>query len=181
MKHNNLFKLLISIIICQLAGIVGSIFTIKEIKDWYIYLNKPSFNPPNWIFGPVWTILYVLMGISLYLVWKNGFAVKNNIKTLGKKPWNRYSEKFWFGSWQKINIISIFCLQLLLNTLWSIIFFGMNQPGIAFFELLMLWVSILYMMINFYRVSKISSLLLIPYLLWVSFAGFLNLFIWILN
>ncbi|MFA6190170.1 MAG: TspO/MBR family protein [Candidatus Staskawiczbacteria bacterium] len=181
MKYNNIVKLVISIIICELAGVVGSVFTVSEIRNWYSGLNKPFFNPPNWIFGPVWTTLFILMGISLYLVWNNNWKPQNKLNLKGKKPWNSLSEKFLTGSWQKANLILIFSIQLILNILWSIVFFGMHSPGAAFFILLMLWVAIVFTIINFYRVSKISALLLAPYILWVSFAGFLNFIIWMLN
>ncbi|MCX6721111.1 MAG: tryptophan-rich sensory protein [Candidatus Staskawiczbacteria bacterium] len=181
MKSKNFFKLLISIIICELAGAAGAIFTTPQIGTWYMFLTKPAFNPPSWIFGPVWTALFVLMGISLYLVWTKNFVVKNELKIKKRKAWNKLSQKFFTGEWQKANIILIFTTQLGLNALWSIIFFGMHFPAAAFFELLMLWFAILYTIINFYRVSKTASYLLIPYILWVSFAGVLNFFIWILN
>jgi tryptophan-rich sensory protein len=181
MKFNNLLKLLASIIICELAGAVGSVFTTSAINGWYKGLIKPGFNPPNWIFGPVWAILFVLMGISLYLVWSKKFVVKNELKIKRRKAWNKWSEKFFIGPWQKTNIIIIFYLQLLLNVLWSVIFFGAHSPGAAFFELLMLWVSVIYTIINFYRVSKTAAWLLLPYILWVSFAAILNYFIWIIN
>lgn len=181
MKINNSIKFLLSIIICELAGAVGSIFTIPSINGWYITLNKTTLNPPNWVFGPVWTMLFLLMGISLYLVWSKKFIVEYNLKTSKIKAWNPWFQKFWSGSWQKINVILIFATQLFLNILWSIIFFGLHQPGVAFFELLMLWVAILYTIMNFYRISKPASYLLIPYILWVTFAGFLNYSIWMLN
>ncbi|MCX6718464.1 MAG: tryptophan-rich sensory protein [Candidatus Staskawiczbacteria bacterium] len=181
MKYNNLYKFLVSIIICELAGAVGAGFTTPEINNWYQSLNKPGFNPPNWIFGPVWTVIFVLMGISLYLVWSERFLVNNKINFKGRKPWNKLSQKFLSGKWQKANIIIIFAVQLVLNILWSVIFFGMHSPGVAFFELLMLWVAIIYTIINFYRVSKTAAYLLLPYILWVSFAGILNYFIWIAN
>ena len=181
MKYNNLLKFLTSIIICELAGVVGSIFTTSQIRFWYNGLNKPSFNPPNWIFGPVWTTLFVLMGISLYLVWIKNWEPKNKIVLKNRKPWNKWSRKLLSGSWQKANIISIFATQLVLNILWSIIFFGAHSAGVAFFELLMLWFAIIFTIINFYRVSKAAAWLLLPYLLWVSFAGVLNYFLWVLN
>jgi tryptophan-rich sensory protein len=181
MKFNEAIKLSVSIIICELAGVIGAIFTTPEISGWYVGLKKPFFNPPSWIFGPVWTILFVLMGVSLYLVWQKKFEIKNQIYNSNKKAWNKWSEKLWTGSWKKINIIIIFCVQLLLNILWSIIFFRMHNLGFAFFELLILWVAIIYTMLNFYRVSKTSSYLLIPYFLWVSFAGILNFAIWMIN
>jgi len=180
MKFNKVIKLSISIIICEFAGVIGSIFTTPSIGGWFKNLNKPSFNPPNWIFAPVWSLLFLLMGISLYLVWEKNWVVKNKIG-LQKKAWNRYSEKFWQGSWQKANIILIFSVQLFLNILWSVVFFGKHSPNVAFFVLLMLWFAILSTIINFYRVSKASAYLLLPYILWVSFAGVLNFYLWILN
>ncbi|MCX6724376.1 MAG: tryptophan-rich sensory protein [Candidatus Staskawiczbacteria bacterium] len=181
MKYNNLIKLLASVIICELAGVVGSFFTVSQIGTWYRGLNKPFFNPPNWIFGPVWTTLFILMGISLYMVWSKKFVVKNELDFRKKKAWNRWSQQFFNGKWQKANIVIIFILQLFLNVLWSIIFFGWHSLGAAFFELLMLWFAIIYLIINFYRVSKAAAYLLLPYILWVSFAGILNYLIWVLN
>lgn len=178
---NKLVKLVISVVICQLAGGVGSIFTVSEIATWYAVLNKPFFQPPNWLFGPVWTLLFLFMGISLYLVWEKNWQIKFDFGKLKGKAWNKYSEKFWMGSWQKANLILIFCAQLVLNVLWSVIFFSMHNLGLAFFELVMLWFAILYLIFNFYRVSKISSYLLVPYILWVSFAGILNLAVWLIN
>ena len=180
MSFNSLVKLLISIIICELVGTVGAVFTTPQINTWYKSLNKPLFNPPNWVFGPVWTVLFVLMGISLYLVWSKEFIVKNQIGNF-KKTYNKWSQKLLSGSWQKANIILIFATQLVLNVSWSVIFFGIHFASAAFFELLMLWFAILFLSVNFYRVSKIAALLLLPYILWVSFAGILNYFIWILN
>jgi len=181
MNFDKIAKFLISIIICEFAGIIGSFFTVPQINSWFKNLNKPSFSPPNWIFGPVWTILFVMMGISLYLVWSKKWEAKNKIGSEKAKSWNSLSDKFFTGSWQKANIILIFAFQLILNILWSVIFFGAQLPGVAFFEILMLWMAILFMIINFYRVSKLSGLLLVPYILWVSFAAVLNYALWILN
>jgi len=154
MKTKNFFKLTIAVAVSELAGAVGAIFTTSAISNWYVNLIKPELNPPNWIFAPVWTTLYALMGISLYLVWKN--------------------------NWKK-NALIIFGVQLFLNALWSFIFFGLKLPGVAFFEILALWLAILYTIINFYRISKASAYLLLPYIFWVSFAAYLNYFIWIFN
>lgn len=185
MEYNKLLKLVTSIIICELAGAIGSFFTTSQIGapsgSWYRGLNKPSFNPPNWIFGPVWTTIFILTGVSLYLVWSKNWNPKNKINFKGKKPWNTLSGKFLSGSWQKANIILIFVLQLALNILWPVIFFGMHAIGAAFFELLMLWFAIIFMTVNFYRVSKAAALLLLPYILWVSFASILNLIIFLIN
>ncbi|MFP4403398.1 MAG: TspO/MBR family protein [Nanoarchaeota archaeon] len=158
MKLINIIKLIISIIICQLAGVIGSIFTVNTIATWYETLNKPFFNPPGFIFGPVWIILYFLIGISLYSVWSK----KINTKT------------------KKLAII-IFFIQLILNAMWSIIFFGLKSPFFAFIEIIFLWIFIFLTMFYFNKISKIATYLLIPYLLWVSFALILNFSIYLLN
>lgn len=181
MKLKDLNKLAIAIIISELAGTIGSIFTVSEIRNWYITLQKPALNPPNWIFGPVWTTLFVLIGVSLYLVWKEDWKVKYPLLHSSKKTWNPWSKRLWSGDLQKQNIIAIFVLQYVLNILWSYIFFGLHLPNWAFFEILALWSAIVYMIVNFYRVSKPAAYLLIPYLLWVSFAAYLNFAIWMLN
>jgi len=148
----NPIKLLISILIAQGAGIIGGLFTASSVKTWYLTdLVKPSFNPPSWVFAPVWTFLFLLMGIALYLVWNK----KNNL--------------FWF--W----------VQLLLNLLWSILFFGLHSPMLAFYEILVLWFAIFMTIIKFRQYHKTASYLLWPYLAWVSFASFLNYSIMILN
>ena len=148
----NFSKLFISLFITQLAGIIGSIATATSVKSWYLLnLNKPSFNPPSWIFAPVWTILFILMGVSLYLVWNK----KNNL--------------FWF--W----------IQLFLNTLWSFLFFGFRSSSLAFYEIIFLWLTIFITIIKFWQYKKSASILLWPYLAWVSFASFLNYSIMILN
>lgn len=157
MKINNTLKLIISLIIPQLAGALGSFFTFDSLKDWYVVLEKPALNPPSWIFGPVWTILFLLMGFALYLVWKD-----EDMKSKGLAYWT-------FG------------IQMVLNALWSIIFFGLNNPGIAFIEIILLWLAIVASIITFSKISKLAAWLLIPYILWVSFASYLNYSIWILN
>jgi tryptophan-rich sensory protein len=152
-----LLPLLISILIALLAGFIGSFFTTSSISTWYAFINKPFFSPPNWIFAPVWSFLYILMGISAFLIWQK----RDNSKI---KP-----AMIFYG------------IQLVLNTLWSIIFFGMHNPGLALLEILILWVFISITLIEFYRINKTAGLLFIPYLLWVSFASILNYAIWILN
>jgi translocator protein len=151
-----ILKLVLSIIVCQLAGIIGSIFTSRSVTTWYTTLIKPSFNPPSWIFGPVWLTLYALMGISLYLIIKDGF------------PGKEY-------------LLIAFGAQLLLNTLWSISFFGLQNPLLGFINIILLWVMIVVTMVLFYPVSISASLLMVPYLLWVSFAAVLNYFLMKLN
>ncbi len=152
-----MIKLFISILVTQLAGIVGALFTTPSISGWYAGINKPSFNPPNWLFGPVWTVLYLLMGVSLYLVWsqKGGVGTKSAL--------------VFFG------------IQLGLNMLWSIIFFGMQMPSLAFAEILILLTFIVLTIVKFYPISRWSAYLLVPYALWVSFASILNFAIFRLN
>jgi tryptophan-rich sensory protein len=154
----NIIKLAVSILICLSAGFVGSIFTTPSIPGWYASLQKPSFSPPNWLFAPVWTILYALMGISLYIIWSRGLQ-NNKVK----------------------NAVFAFGIQLLLNTLWSILFFGLKSPFLAFLEIIILWFAILITIIKFYKISKKAGLLLLPYIFWVSFALILNFFIVKLN
>ncbi|MDO8741158.1 MAG: TspO/MBR family protein [Candidatus Woesearchaeota archaeon] len=158
MKIKNTYKLIFSIIICQLAGLIGSFFTASSIGTWYAALQKPSFNPPNWIFGPVWVALFLLMGISLYLVWEKGIKAKG-VKTA----------------------LIFFGIQLLLNMLWSIIFFGLRSPLYASIEIIILWLAILFTIIKFYNISKPAAYLLVPYILWVSFAVVLNISIVLVN
>lgn len=158
MKISNPIKLIISLVICQLAGIIGSLFTMSKIPTWYMTISKPELAPPNWIFGPVWTTLFILMGIALYLVWKQG-TIRKDVKIA----------------------LYIFGTQLILNVLWSIIFFGLENPGSAFVEIISLWISILLSIIYFYKINKTAGYLLIPYIAWVSFASYLNFMIWWLN
>jgi tryptophan-rich sensory protein len=153
-KYLEAAKLLGFILLCLLAGVIGALFTATGPTSWYSHLVKPSFNPPNWIFGPVWTLLYILMGISLY------FAVK---KKVGLKA------------------IKIFAIQLLLNTLWTILFFGLNNILFALVEVVILLGFIIWTIKAFYKKSEVSSYLLIPYALWTSFATILTLAIYLLN
>ncbi len=178
---NNPIKFIISVVVSELAGVVGAIFTTSSVTTWYATLNKPALNPPAWVFGPVWTTLYFLIGISLYLVWKRDWKIVNHFWENRDKPWNPISKRLWQGDWQKANVIAIFLVQYILNILWSLVFFGLHQPAWAFFVIVALWVSIIYLIINFYRISKTAAWLLAPYFLWVSFAAYLNLAIWALN
>lgn len=158
MSKTKIFKFLLAILICQAAGLVGFIFTRPAISSWYMGIEKPSFNPPNWIFAPVWTLLFLLMGISLYLVWKKG-----------------WQEKIVRSA------IFVFSAQLILNIVWSLLFFGLKSPFFAFVEIIILWLAIFLTIIKFNKVSSTAGLLLLPYIIWVSFAAFLNFFIWRLN
>ena len=136
------------------AGYVGSRFPVDE---WYAELVKPSWNPPNWLFGPVWTTLYLLMAIAAWLVWRrSGFA--GAAIPLG-----------------------MFLLQLVLNAAWSWLFFGRHAMGTALAEIILLWIAILVTLVGFWRLNAVSGILMLPYLLWVSFAAFLNYTLWRLN
>ena len=154
----NWLKFIISIVLVWVVGVSGSLFTASSVNSWFPSLVKPSFNPPSWVFGPVWTILYIMIGISLYLVW----TTKAN-KIFKKKA-------YW-----------IFGIQLVLNAMWSIAFFGAQNPGLAFIVIVLLWISIILTMIEFYKIRKAAGYLLVPYFLWVSFASVLNFAIWVLN
>ena len=151
-------KLIISLLIPLVTGFVSGFFTSGGVKGWYATANKPSFNPPAWIFAPVWTLLYILMGIALYLVWKS-----NPPKQLKKTA------------------IVLFAVQLALNFCWSFIFFYFQQTGWAFVEIIAMWLMIQLTIIYFGKISRTAAWLLIPYLAWVSFAALLNYSIWQLN
>ncbi len=176
MKINNTFKLIIAIVVSELAGIIGSVFTAPSIDGWYAGIVKPAINPPAWVFGPVWTTLFALMGIAAFLIWSS-YAKASEDKKKGVK----------------IALI-LFGIQLVLNTLWSIIFFGLQSPGGALIEIIFLWIAILGTIIAFAKISppsssiwtteghgRLAAWLLVPYILWVSFAAYLNYSIWMLN
>ncbi|MCE9644074.1 tryptophan-rich sensory protein [Candidatus Parcubacteria bacterium] len=141
--------------LAQGAGILGSLFTAPSIGTWYATLVRPELSPPNWVFAPVWTTLFLLMGIAAFLVWRQG---RKGRVALG-----------------------IFLLQLVLNTLWSILFFGLQSPGAALVDIVFLWLAIVATIIAFARVSTPAAWLLAPYIAWVSFAAYLNYAIWTLN
>ncbi len=151
-------KLIISILIPLLVGTTAGLFTSSGVNGWYAAANKPWFNPPNWIFAPVWTTLYVLMGIALFLVWRSDAAA--GIKKTA---------------------ITLFAVQLVLNFFWSLIFFKLQQPGWAFAEIILMWLMILITILWFGKISATAAWLLVPYICWVSFASVLNYSIWRLN
>lgn len=125
--------------------------------DWYLALNKPDWHPPTWVFGPVWSTLYLMMAVSAWLVWQQG------------------------GFARQLRPLTLFLVQLVLNAAWSPLFFGLKQPGIAFAEILLLWLAIAATIVSFHRVHRIAAWLLVPYIAWVSFAAFLNGVLWQLN
>jgi benzodiazapine receptor len=147
-----------SVVICLLAGVIGSFFTTPNIATWYASLNKPWFTPPSWVFGPVWTTLFILMGISLFLVLREG--------------WERKDVQI--GT-------AIFGVQLLLNVLWSYLFFGLQSPLYGLIGIAALWIAILVNIIWFFRISRPAAILLVPYIIWVSIASALNYGIYVLN
>lgn len=157
-KKVNWPRLIFAIVLCEAAGIIGSVFTFSAIPTWYASLIKPSFNPPSWVFGPVWTILYLLMGISLYLIISKGLK-KKEVKAA----------------------VNLFVWQLIANSLWSIIFFGMKNVQLALIEIIVLLVLVFTTIQKFYMINRVAAYLLVPYFLWGSFATFLTYCIWILN
>lgn len=151
-------KLVCSVSACLLTGLLGSFVTTDSVTTWYADLARPSFTPPDWAFGVVWPILYVMMGISAFLIWNSGITRKQVKVALG-----------------------LFAFQLLLNGLWTPIFFGLHMLSLALAEIILLWVAILMTILAFWRISKTAAYLIIPYILWVSFAIALNAALWHLN
>jgi tryptophan-rich sensory protein len=147
----NWFQLIGAIVLCQAAGILGAFFTVKAIPAWYAKLKKPSFNPPNWIFGPVWTVLYTLMGVVLYRLWQ-------------LEP----------GTDGRFLALFLFFLQLALNALWTPIFFGLRALWPALIEVLLMLAAIIVVTLQLTRVDMVSAWLMAPYIVWVSFATRLN-------
>lgn len=156
--QSKIFKLFLSIALCEMVGVIGSVFTYPSIPVWYAALEKPSFSPPNWVFAPVWTSLFALIGISLYLILEEGLENKR-VRT---------------G-------LLIFGLQLVLNATWSLLFFGLHNIFYALLDIILLWFAILLTIHNFGRINRKAAYLLVPYILWVSFALVLNFYVWVLN
>lgn len=146
-----------SLLLPQLVGTVGALFTFPAIASWYVFLEKPFLSPPNWIFGPVWTALYLMMGVSFYLI-------------LTSKP-TKFTSK----------AIQLFLIQMFFNLIWSIVFFGMQSTGGGLVVIIALWIAILLTILKFSKISRNASILLLPYLAWVTFASYLNLSLFLLN
>lgn len=151
-------KLIISVTIPVATGAIAGLFTASSVNGWFLTIIKPSFNPPSWLFAPVWTALYIMMGIACFLVWNSKVDVKLKNKALG-----------------------FYMVQLLLNFLWSLIFFYAHQPGWALFDIILMWGMILSTILQFGKISSTAAWLLVPYISWVSFAAVLNFAIWKLN
>lgn len=145
------------LVLCFGVAALGSVFTSSAMPEWYMSLEKPAFNPPSWVFGPVWTLLYAMMAVAAWLVWREA------------------------GFHGATAALSMFFVQLALNLVWSGIFFGLREPGWAMLEILVLWSAIVVTMVLFLRHSSVAGWLMAPYLLWVSFAAVLNAAIWRLN
>jgi benzodiazapine receptor len=158
-------RLVVSIFISQVVGVIASLITIPSVEGWYRTIRKPSFTPPNGVFGPVWTLLYLLMGISLYLIWN-------------KKEHENTSPAVKI---QARRAITVFGVQLSLNALWPFLFFGLKSPLYGLIDIVLLWLAIIGTIALFAPISVAAAVLLIPYLLWVSFAAVLNYYIWSLN
>lgn len=154
---NKTLMLILCLVLTLSVGSIAGIATSQSVDTWFVNINKPWFNPPNFIFAPVWTTLYVLMGISLYLILQSPKTSQRKIA------------------------ITVFLIQLFLNFCWSFLFFKYHWLGVAFIEILLMWLSIISMIVIFLRVNKTAAVLQIPYLLWVSFASILNGAIWWLN
>jgi len=153
------FKILVMIVTCVIVGYISGVVTRESVTTWYTTIDKPSFNPPNWIFAPVWTTLFVMMGIAAGLVWDRIEIQKETVK----------------------KGLTFFAIQLALNALWSFIFFGLHNPMLALLEIIVLWLMIYETFVQFNKVNKIAGFLFIPYLLWVTFALVLNASIYWLN
>ena len=151
-------KFIISIIGCEFVGVIATPFTLRAIPTWYVNLNKPFFSPPNWIFGPVWTTLYFLMGVSVFLIWKKGLKRKETKRAL-----------------------LFFLSQLFLNFIWSLLFFGLHSLLLGLLDILLLIISLVITMTAFYKISRTAAYLLVAYFLWVSFAVILNFSLVVLN
>jgi len=154
----DIVKLAVCVIVCEGAGFIGSIFTAPNVPGWYASLAKPLFTPPSWLFAPVWTALYLLMGISVFLVWRRGLA-ESRVKAA----------------------LAVFAAQLVLNVLWSFAFFGRQSPLAGLWVIAALWIMIVATIVSFSRVSAPAAILLAPYILWVSFAAVLNAELFRLN
>ena len=157
MDKAKLLKLLGSLILPIGLGSIAGIITAKEISAWYVALNKPSFNPPGYLFGPVWSALYILMGVSMFLIWNT--------------PKTKLRQK----------ALTVFGVQLFFNFWWSILFFSFHTILLSLVDILLLWFLIIYMITLFKKIKPVAAYLQIPYLLWVTFATVLNICIWYLN
>ena len=155
--RRSITTLVLAVLLCLAAGALGSLATASSVGTWYRHIEKPTWTPPDAVFGPVWTMLFVLMGVSLWMVWRDGES----------KP--------------RLSAVALFAGQLLLNVAWSFVFFGLRSPGWALLDIALLWLAIAATIAAFARIRRWAAALLVPYLLWVTFAVALNLAIWRMN
>jgi translocator protein len=158
MVKSKWLKLIVALLLPQVAGAIGGFFSAANVPTWYQTLLKPAFTPPGWVFGPVWGMLYLMMGLAFFFV------------LISEQ--NKDSRRFVAG---------LFGVHLLLNTLWSILFFGLRNPFLAFIDIIVLWLMITALVFVFWNIKKLAGMLMIPYWLWVSFASVLNYSIWKMN
>ena len=158
MKKGLFIKIIICLAVTFSAPVVASFVMEPGGSDWYANLNKPSFNPPGWVFGPVWTALYILMAVSAGLVWQKGLGERKVRLAMG-----------------------LYLVQLILNALWTPFFFGLEMPLLAFIDIVLLWTAIIFTILAFFKVSRYGALLMLPYLGWTTFAAVLNFSLWYLN
>jgi translocator protein len=152
--NNHWFALVILLILCFAVAGIGGLATAPSIPNWYAGLAKPSWTPPGWIFGPVWSVLYLSMAVAAWLVWRRGNTVAP---------------------------MTLFGIQLVFNAAWSWLFFGLHNPGTALIDIVLLWMAIAATTVVLWRRSTLAGILFVPYLIWVSFAAVLNFAIWRLN
>lgn len=157
MNTTQIIKLLVSLLLTLGLGTFSGIYTASAIPDWYASLNRPSFNPPNWVFGPVWTVLYILLGITFFQIWNLAPSTARNLA------------------------ITVFLIQLFFNFCWSFIFFYFKMIGLALVDIIILWCSIIILLLLVYKIKPLAAYLNIPYLIWVTFAMALNLAYYLLN
>ncbi len=158
MNRRDVLKLVISVLACQMVGILGSLVTTPAIPTWYASLNKPSFTPPGWVFGPVWVTLYFLMGVAVFLIWR--MDLRNSAVRAA---------------------LLLFVAQLISNGIWSPLFFGLKSPLLGLIDVAALWVLIVLTIAAFARLSRAAAILLVPYIAWVTLALALNFSIWRMN
>ncbi len=156
-NKKDFFGALVFVVVCQAAGAIGSIFTAPNVKTWFATINRPEIAPPNWVFAPVWTLLFALMGIAAWLVWKKR------------------------GQKQAQDGLALFFIQLFFNVMWSALFFGNQNIAAALSEIIVLWLAILLTILQFKKVSSPAAWLMLPYILWVTFAAYLNFLFYQLN
>jgi tryptophan-rich sensory protein len=149
--------LILAVLLCLAAGALGSLATASSVGTWYRQIEKPEWTPPSAVFGPVWTVLYVTMGVALWMVWRDGRGPRWRVA------------------------VAVFAAQLSINVAWSFLFFGLRSPGWALIDIVLLWLAIVATIVTFFRIRAAAGGLLVPYLLWVTYAGALNLAIWRMN